>query len=172
MKKPKLGMNVLGLVAVVLVILAMLVPWWSFSLQLSRPTNLYPYLVDGPASEFVGYKRSAQMTLLTGFLGLCIVLGLVGCVSRGRLSRVLLAVSGAGILLGTWRLLVRVQGVAARFGIPIQGEGIADYMGFAQIEVWSRIRPGLYLVILGGVLFLAASLLHSRVRVQEWDAVG
>lgn len=167
MEKQRFRLNVLGLVAVLLMVAAMTIPWWSFAMQYSEPTNIYPYLVDGPASEFVGYKRSFLMTLLTGFLGVCIVMGLVGSFINGKLSRILLAISGIGMLLGTWRLLVRVQGVAARFGIPIQGEGVADYMGFAQIEVWSRIRPGLYLVVLGALLAIAASLLYRHVQLRD-----
>jgi len=55
--------------------------------------------------------------------------------------------------------------VAARFDIPIQGHGIAVYEGFAQIEVSTQLEMGTYLIVLGGLLAIAASILHSRVRV-------
>lgn len=169
MKQIKYGLNVIGLLAVLLMITAMFMPWWSFAIEGTGTTQIYPYLVDGPASEFVGYKRSIQMTLLTGFLIVCILLGLAGTFLSGRLSRILMAVSGAGVLLGSWRLVARLQGVASRWEIPLQGQGYAQEEGFAMIKVWARIDPGLYLVVFSGVLILLASVLHRRVRVREWE---
>ena len=93
----------------------------------------------------IGYKRSPQMTLLTGVLVSCILLTLIGSLLRGRGSRIMLASAGVLTLLGTWRLLARVAGVAARFDIPIQGQGRAVYEGFAQIEVSTQLELGSYL---------------------------
>ena len=165
MKNWRFGVNILGLIAIILMILAMYQPWWSFTLMETKKTDIYPYLIDGAGSEMIGYKRSPQMTLLTGVLITCIVLTLIGCFLKGRASRVMLAGAGVLTLLGTWRLLARVTGVAARFDIPIQGQGIAVYEGFAQIEVSTQLGLGTYLIIAGGALAILASILHSRVRV-------
>lgn len=171
MKNVRWSVNVLGLVAVVLMIAAMFFPWWSFTMMETKKTDIYPYLVDGAASEFIGYKRSPQMTLLTGVLVVCIALTAAGSFLKGRLSRILLFIAGAVTLLGAWRLLARVTGVAARFHIPIQGQGVAVYEGFAQIDVATRLEPGVYLVAAGAALAILAGLLHTRVRAG-WPAGG
>jgi hypothetical protein len=163
----RFGVNILGLLAVVLMILAMYQPWWSFTYQGTKRTDVYPYLIDGAASEMIGYKRSPQMTVLTGVLMTCIVLTFVGSFFSGRASRIMLAVAGALTLLGAWRLLARVAGVAARFDIPIQGEGRATLEGFAQIEVASHIELGTYLIVIGAVVAILASVLHKRVRIGK-----
>jgi len=163
----RFSVNILGLVAVVLMIAALFQPWWSFTLQQTKTTHVYPYLIDGAGSEMIGYKRSPQMTLLTGILIASIVLSLVGSFLRGRVSRILLAVAGVFALLGAWRLLARVAGVAARFEIPLQGAGRAIYEGFAQIEVSTQLEPGTYLIVAGGVLVILASLLYSWVRIGK-----
>ena len=163
----RFGVNILGLVAVLLMVLAMFQPWWSFTLQETKTTQVYPYLIDGAGSEMIGYKRSPQMTLLTGVLVASILLTLAGSFLKGRTSRVLLALAGAFSLLGAWRLLARVAGVAARFEIPLQGSGRAIYEGFAQIEVSTQLEPGTYLIVAGGVLAFLASLLASWVRLGE-----
>ena len=163
----RLSVNLLGLVAVVLMVLAMIYPWWSFTLQETKTTNVYPYLIDGAASEFIGYRRSPQMTLLTGVLIASILLTLIGSVMKGRSSRILLVVAGLLSLLGAWRLLVRVAGVAERFHIPIQGQGRAVYEGFAQIEVSTKLEVGSYLILSAGILALLAGLLHSIVRIGK-----
>jgi hypothetical protein len=77
----------------------------------------------------------------------------------------MLASAGVLTLLGTWRLLARVAGVAARFHIPIQGQGRAVYEGFAQIEVSTQLELGTYLVVAGGVLAILAALFHLHVRL-------
>ena len=167
MKNLHFGVNVLALVAVVLMVGAMYQPWWSFALARSPQTDVYPYLIDGPGSEYIGYKSSPQMTLLTGVLIASILLTFIGSFLKGKSSRTTLAVAGVLVLLGTWRLLARVAGVAARFEIPLQGQGIAIYEGFAQIEVWTKLQPGAYLIVVGGVLAILASILHSYVRIGE-----
>lgn len=167
MKNWKFGPNILALIAVGVMIFAMTKPWWSFQLEGSPQTDIYPYLIDGPGSEFIGYRRSPQMELLTGVLIGCIVLTFVGSFLPGKSSRIMLAVAGVLTLLGTWRLLVRVAGVAAGFEIPIQGEGQAVYGGFAQINVWTRINAGTYLIVAGSFLALLAAALHSKVRIGK-----
>lgn len=165
MKNWRFGVNILGLIAVILMIAAMYQPWWSFTLEGTKTTDVYPYLIDGAGSEMIGYKRSPLMTLLTGVLIACMSLTLVGCFFKGTSSRIMLAVAGVLTLLGTWRLLARVARVAARFEIPIQGQGRAVYEGFAQIQVSTQLEPGTYLIVAGGVLVILASILHSRVRL-------
>ena len=167
MKNWHFGVNILALVAVILMVVAMYLPWWSFALESSPQTDVYPYLIDGPGSEYIGYKRSPQMTLLTGVLIASILITLIGAFLKGKSSRITLAVAGVLVLLGTWRMLARVAGVAARFEIPLQGQGRAVYQGFAQIEVWTKLQPGTYLIIAGGILAILASILHSYVRIGE-----
>ena len=158
--------NILAVIAGFLMIAAMLLPWWSFTLQFTGQTDLYPYLISGPGSELVGYKRSPQMVMLTGVLITAIILCLMGSVLRGKLARTMLAASGLLVFLAAWRLLVRVESVAARFDIPIQGQGVANYQGFAMIEVSTWLRPGLYLILLGGVLSIMAALFHNQLLLR------
>ena len=167
MKSWKFGLNILAVVAVVLMIVAMFLPWWSLGLQGLMQTDIYPYLIDGPGSELVGYRRSPQMRLLTGVLVFSILLTFLGSFIKGKWSRISLIVGGALALLGTWRLLARVAGVAARFHIPIQGEGRAIYEGFAQIEVWTKLQLGTYMIIAGAILAILAAVLHKYVRMGD-----
>ena len=166
MKRWNFEMNWLALLAVFLMIVAMLFPWWSFALQFVGQTDLYPFLISGPGSQLVGYKRSPQMTLLTGVLIAAILLGLLGSFLRGKLAQSTLAASGLFILLAAWRLIIRVGSVAARFDIPVQGHGIATYEGFERIEVWTWLRPGLYLIVAGGILAIVAAIFQSRLRLR------
>ena len=163
MKGWRLGVNVLAVVAGGVMAAAMFFPWWSFRLAYTETTDLFPYLISGPGSELVGYRRSPQMAFLTGVLIACILLCLAGSVLKGKAGRVLVFISALLTFLATWRLLVRVARVAARFELPIQGHGVGNYGGFASVEVWTWLRPGLYLILLGGVLALLASLFYRRV---------
>jgi hypothetical protein len=163
-KNWRFGFNILGLIAVGLMIASMFFPWWSFTMMETKRSDIYPYLIVGPASEIIGYQRSPQMILLTAVLAACIILTIIGSVLRGRSSRVMLIVSGLFSILGAWRLLARVTGVAARFEIPIQGQGVAVYEGFAHIDVSTQLELGMYLILAGGVLAILAGILHSRVR--------
>jgi len=165
LKNWKYGPNILALIAVGLMVYAMFQPWWSFSLEFSPQTDVYPYLIDGPGSEFIGYRRSPLMEILTGVLIGCIGLTFIASFLPGKSSRITLLISAVLTLLGGWRLMVRVSGVAARFEIPIQGEGIAIYEGFAQIKVWTRLGMGTYLIAAGALLAILAAVLHSKVRI-------
>lgn len=166
MKRWTEGVNLLALLAGLLMIIAMFVPWWSFQLEYSEQTDLYPYLLDGPGSELVGYKRSPQMALLTGVFIISIGLCLAGSSRKGRAARIMLLLSGILISLGVWRLLDRIAGVAARFHLPIQGYARGNYGGFAQVYVSTWLRPGMYLIILAGILVLVAALLHKKLWLQ------
>jgi hypothetical protein len=163
----RLGINFIGLIAAVVMAAAIVQPWWSFTLQKNKTTYIYPYLIDGAGSEMIGYHRSPQMTILTGVLVGCILLTFIGSLLKGRSSRAMLAAAGVLTLLGAWRLLARVAGVAARFHIPIQGQGRAVYEGFAQIEVSTQLELGTYLIVAGGILAVLAGLLHSNVRIGK-----
>ncbi len=166
MKRWIAGCNLLALLAACLMLAAMFLPWWSFQLQFNEQTDIYPYLISGPGSELVGYKRSPQMAALTGLLIVSIGLSAVGSVLRGKVARVMLGGAGIFVLLAAWRFLYRIDSVAARFHIPIQGHGVATYEGFANVEVWTWLRPGLYLIVLAGVLSLIAGLFHHRLRLR------
>jgi hypothetical protein len=165
-KRYNLSVNILGVIAGALMTAAMIFPWWGFRLSYTKETYLYPYLIDGPFTELLGYRRSPQMAMLTGLLIFCILLCLVGSFLNGKKSRILLAISGVLALLGAWRLLVRVSEVAARFNLPIQGHGWGTYGGFAHVEVFTWLEPGTYLMIAGGILAVLASLVVWRIPKQ------
>jgi hypothetical protein len=167
MKRLHLGVNLLGLSGGVLMIAAMFFPWWTFRWEFVERTDIFPYIIEGPGSELVGYKRSPEMALLTGVIIACILLCLVGSLLWGRSARILLGTSGVLVLVAAWRLLARVEGVATRFGLPIQGHGQGSMGGFAKVEVWTWVSPGLYLIVAAGVLALLASLLHSKIRLGK-----
>jgi hypothetical protein len=158
--------NYIGLLAAVVMVIAMQLPWWSFSLEFAGQTDLYPYLIDGPGSEIVGYRRSPQMGLLTNVLIGCIVLAFAGSLLKGRLGGALLIASGLVVFLAAWRLLVRVEGVAERFHVPIQGHTIAHLDGFARMEVYTWLQPGVYLIALGGILVILAGLFNRFTRIR------
>lgn len=164
--KRTFSFNYIGLLAGILMVAAMIFPWWSFSLQFSGQTDLYPYKLDGPGSELVGYKRSPQMGLLTNILAGSIGLAFIGSLLKGKISRALLALSGLVVFLAAWRLLIRVEAVAQRFHVPIQGHGIAHQDGFARMEVYTWLQPGFYLIVAGGVVALIAAVLNTRLRVE------
>lgn len=167
MKRWNLGVNLVGLGATCLMVAAMFFPWWSFRWEYVEQTDIFPYYLSGPGSELVGYKQSPQMLLLTGVLIAAILICLVGSVLKGRAARIMVGTSGALVLLAAWRLLDRVGGVADRFGLPIQGNGQGSLGGFGKVEVWTWLRPGLYLIVAAGILALLTSLFFSRVRLGK-----
>jgi hypothetical protein len=167
MSQNRFSINILGILSGTVMFVAMLIPWWSFTLQVMGQTDLYPYLVDGPASEFLGYRRSPQMTILTVLLAVCILLCIVGSFLKGRRGRIMLAIAGALTFLAVWRFVARIADVAARFHLGIQGHGIGSLGGFAKVEVWTWIRPGLYLISIGALFAIIASLLASKLRLER-----
>ena len=91
-KKKGFGFDFLGLISGASMIAAMFFPWWYFRMDMNFvPTIVYPYLIDGPMSQFVGYKRSPTMTILTVVLIVCILLILVGSFMKGKTGRIFLA---------------------------------------------------------------------------------
>jgi len=167
MSQNRFSINILGFLSGIVMAMAMFYPWWSFTLQVMGQTDLYPYLVDGPASEFLGYRRSPLMTILTVLLIACILLSVIGSFFKGRSGRIMLAVAGALTFLAVWRFVARIADVAARFHLGIQGHGIGSLGGFAKVEVWTWIRPGLYLISIGAFLAIIASLLAPKLRLER-----
>lgn len=165
MKRWHLGINLLGLFAGALMMVSFFFPWWSFRWAFVSQTDIYPYIMVGPGVEMVGYRRSPEMFLLTGVLIACILACVVGSSLRGRAARIMMGVSGGLVIVAAWRLLGRVSGVAARFGLPVMGYGWGSLGSFAKVEVWTWIQPGLYIVVAGGLLALLASLFHSKIRI-------
>jgi hypothetical protein len=157
------GVNLLALIASAIMIFAMFIPWWSFQLEFSEQTDLYPYLLDGPGSEFIGYKRSPQMTLLTGVFIIAIGLSLIGSFYQAGKSRIILSISGVLVFLGVWRLVIRITEVAARFDLSIEGHTRGNYGGFAEVYVSTWLRPGMYFIVLAGILVLIAGLFHKKL---------
>lgn len=145
-------------------IAAMYYPWWSIEFDYIAQTDIYPYLISGPLSDFVGYKKSPQMALLTNIFVGCIALAFVGSFMKGWIGRIMLGLSGTVALLGTWRLLMRLEDVAGRFDVPLQGHAFASYSGFAIVEVTAWIQPGTYLMIIGSGIILLAGIFQTRIR--------
>lgn len=162
MKRVNFGVNPLALIADGLLIAAMFFPWWSIRLSFIEQTDVYPYFIDGPTSEFIGYTRSPVMEVLTIVLITCIVLIFIGSFIKSTVTRIFLGISGVIVLLASWRLLARFTWVAAGYNIPVQGHGIANYGGFADLEVWAWIQPGLYLAGAAGVLALLATWFYKK----------
>lgn len=160
------GINWLALLATGLMAAAMLSPWWTLAFKGNVPSDIYPYLIDGPASEFIGYKRSTQMTILTYALSVGIGLSLLGSVLRGRAGRLALFVGALVSGYGTYRLVARISMVAERYGIPLQGSAIT-YEEFAPTRVEGTIRPGIPLMAAGAVLCLLAAVLHNKARLRS-----
>ncbi len=158
--------NLLALVAVVLLAVAFRYPWWSFDTDVTGETRVYAYRIDGSAVDVIGYRRSRQMTILTGVLVACVALALLGSLMRGRLGRVFLSIAGLLTLYGSYRLLNRIQQVAERSGILIQGT-TQTYEEFVYMTVTSRLEPAMYLTVAGGALCLLAALLHNKARLRS-----
>jgi hypothetical protein len=166
LKRWKPGVNLLALLAGLIMAVAMLFPWWSYQLAYSPRTDLYPYLLSGPASEFLGYKRSPQMALLSGVLVASILLCFIGSLWRGWGGRIILGASSLLVALAIWRLLVRIENVTDRFHVPLQGKAVGSLDGFAAVEVTTWFRPGLYLIVIGCVLALLAGIFHTKLWVR------
>jgi hypothetical protein len=159
-------LNILAVLAGCVMVASMLYPWWSLTLQYGGQSDIYPYIIRGPARELVGYKRSPQMTILTYLLILAIAVCFVGSLLRRWKGRISLAAAGLLALVAAWRFVMRMSEVAGRFDMPLQGHGIANYGGFAPTEVSTRLQPGLYLIAVAGILCLVASIFHDKLRLR------
>jgi hypothetical protein len=158
--------NILGLLAAGVMLAAMFYPWWSFDLQTTGQTDIYPYLIDGPGSELVGYKQSPQMRLLTYVLGAGIGLAFLGSFVPRIWGRLMLGGSALLAVLGTMRLLDRLEGVAGRYHIPLEGHGFANYEGFEVIAVHTWLRTGYDLIVIGIIAAALAAIINFRLRIH------
>lgn len=176
MKWLKFGLNPLSFLAFLLLLFAMFYPWWSLSVSvMHQPTNIYPYLIDGPISEFVGYRRSPQMQILLDLLISCIVLFGVGSFIKGKVIAISTSVSAVMVALAIWRFLLRMAGVAKLYNVPIQGHGVGDYGGFAFVDVYTKIQPGIYLATLAVVVGIFAGIFHKKLTNKfslHWKSAG
>ncbi|MBE0688403.1 MAG: hypothetical protein IH585_20615 [Anaerolineaceae bacterium] len=164
MKKIRFGINPLALFAGISLIISMFFPWWTLEVSvMNRPTDIYPYIIDGPASEFIGYKRSPQMEILFYLLLTCIVLLLIGSFIKGKGFAITLTVAGVLVGLAIWRFLDRIAGVARIYEVPIQGHGVGSYGGFALVDVYTLIQPGLYLAIAAALLGILSGIFHNKL---------
>lgn len=154
--------NILAFLAAGLLAASMFFPWWSFALEWTPRSDIYPYLVDGPASELVGYSRSGSMTILTGVLIACILMFLAGTFVKGKAVPIILGISSVLTLFGSYMLIKRVTGVAARFHIPFHGIG-QTYHEMMLINTWAALQPGLFLALAAGVIGLLACLSETRL---------
>lgn len=164
MKHVKFCINPLTLLAGVLLIIAMLFPWWTLEVSvMPRPTDIYPYLIDGPASEFIGYQRSPQMAILFYLLLACIFLLVIGSFIKGKAIAITTTIAGVLVSLAVWRFLARIGDVAAIYEVPIQGHGVGSYGGFAMVDVYAVLQPGIYLASVAAILGVLAGLFHMKL---------
>ncbi len=164
MKKIKFGINPLSFLAGILLSISMLFPWWTLSVSvMTRPTDVYPYLLDGPASEFIGYKRSPIMTVLFVLLLVCIAIFFIGSIIKGKAISISLIVSGVLVSLAIWRFLVRIAGVAAQYDVPIQGSGVGSFGGFATTDVYTTLQAGVYLTAASAIIGIISGLYHKKL---------
>lgn len=164
LKKIKFGLDPLAFFAAILLFFSMLYPWWTLEVSvMNRPTDIYPYLIDGPASDFIGYTRSPQMTILFYLLLTCIFLLMVASFIKGKAIAITSTTAGVLVGLAIWRFLVRIGGVAAMYEVPIQGYGVGSYGGFALVEVFTTLRPGLFLAIAAAVLGVFTGFFHKKL---------
>jgi hypothetical protein len=163
MKGIKLGINPLAILAGVLLFISLLFPWWTLEVSvMPRPTDVYPQLIDGPASEFIGYTRSPQMTILFYLIVTCIILFVIGTFIKGKGIAITLTVTGVLVGLAIWRFLARIADVAAIYEVPIQGHGVGNYGGFAMVDVYSVLQPGIYLASIAAILGVLAGIFHRK----------
>ncbi len=70
---------------------------------------------------------------------------------KGKGIAITSTVTGVLVGLAIWRFLDRIAGVARLYEVPIQGHGVGSYGGFALVDVYTSIQPGLYLAIAAAV---------------------
>ncbi len=165
----RLGLNPFGLISACFMAASMFFPWWSFQLQFTPRTYVFPYIVKGPSTDIIGYTRTSLMALLIGAIVLATVLCLLASVLRGRVWRILMVFSGILCFLVIWRFVVRITGMASAFGVPLQGHGTGSYGGLGKMAVYTFIDPGLYFIAAGGILALISALLLYRIWLGNTD---
>jgi hypothetical protein len=157
--------NVLAIAGALAIVVSLLYPWWSLDIEIIGKTYVYPYIIRGPATEVLGYRRTAQMPLLTGALIACIVLALAGSVLGKRAGRI--ALFGAGFLAagGAWRFYERALDIASRYNMTsVNGQTVARMMSFSPLHVAASLQPGFYLNLAGAALCLLAAFFHTKLH--------
>ncbi len=162
------GIDLLAVLAGCVLVAALLQPWWSFDMGLPEWSNVYPYIMRGPATEFVGYRRTSQMEIAMYGLAVVGVLIVLGAVLRGWKGSVPLALAGLIIWVIRSRFWERIVDMASRNDLPLDGSGWAEYEGgMAIIWVTSRIGSGFRLGAVAAGLCLLAALLHKWVMLPR-----
>jgi hypothetical protein len=163
--------NILAIAAALAIAVSLLYPWWSLEIEIIGKTYIYPYIIKGPATEVLGYRRTAQMPLLTGALIGCIALALIGSVLGKRAGRIALVVAGLLSAGAAWRFYVRALDIASRYHMTsVNGKTVARMMSFSPLHVAASLQPGFYVNLAGAGLCLLAALFHSKLhpsRVKE-----
>lgn len=163
----KLGINLPGFLAAILGAISMFFPWWHFGIEIANngPSEIYPYLIVGAASNMVGYKRSPTMMILTILIIICFLIILFSSLIKSKTTIGLMAGSGVLILLACWRFYERMNSVSEGYHMPVQGRGTADYGGLAVYMVHNYFQPGIYLAVIGGVLAIIAALFYTKIWI-------
>ena len=157
--------NLVAILGGLLIGASLLYPWWSLDIEIIGKTNVFPYIIRGPATQLLGYRRTAQMPLLTAFLVACVVLALLGSVLGRRAGR--LAFVGASLFsaLAAWRFHSRALDIAGRYNMTaVNGSTIARLGAFSPLHVAARLEPGFYLNLAGAAVCFVAVLLHGFFR--------
>jgi hypothetical protein len=156
--------NLIALAAALFIVASLLYPWWSLDIEVIGKTFVYPYIIRGPATEVIGYRKTAQMPLLTGFLVACIVFALIGSVLKKTAGRIVLSLAGLFASLAAWRFYMRAGSIAARYHMTVQGNAVARWMAFSPLKVAGKLEPGFWFVLAGAALCFLAALLHGLFR--------
>jgi hypothetical protein len=157
--------NVFAILGALLIAVSLAYPWWSLEIEIVGKTFIYPYIIRGPATQVLGYKSTAQMPLLTGFIIACVALALLGSLLGKRSGRIVLLLASAFSGLAAWRFYTRALDIAGRYQMKsVNGQTVAKVGAFTPLHVSARLEPGFYLNIAGGVVCLLALLLHGYFR--------
>ena len=166
--KRTLGIDPLAVLAVFVLVASLLQPWWSFDMGLPEFTDVYPYVMRGPGTEFVGYRRTSQMEMAAYALAAAAIFIVLGAVLRGWKGRIPLLLAAAVIWLIRSRFWVRIQDMAARNDFQLNGSGWAEYeSAMAIVWVTTRIGEGFRLAAVAAGLCLLAALLHGWLTLPR-----
>lgn len=163
----KLGINIPGFLAAILGSISMFFPWWHFGIEIANngPSEIYPYLIMGAASNMVGYKRSPTMMILTILIIICILFILISSLIKSKVTIGLMAGSGVLILLACWRFYERMKSVSEGYNMPVQGLGTADYGGLAIYVVHNWFQPGIYMAGAAAILAIISAIFYSKIWI-------
>jgi len=156
--------NILAILGALFIVASLVYPWWSLDIEVIGKTYVYPYIIRGPATEVIGYRKTAQMPLLTGALVACIVFALIGSVLKKMAGRIVLLLAGILGSLVVWRFYARAGSIASRYHMTVQGHAVARWMAFSPLKVAGKLELGFWLAIAGAVLCFLAALLHGLFR--------